>query len=298
MGGRQHSYVNGNWPVTADAFDLTFLQHSQQCDFDFRGQVAYFVQENCPAISRFKTPQAPLRRTGEGALLVAEELGSNQRCGDCGAIHTNKCPFPAVGSLVDGARNQLLSRAGFAQNQDGGIRMCHLAGLAQHFTQLLGGADYVLKHRVTIDLLSQRQVFVPCPRFSLEAIIDISSRSEPPLDSTLFIQQRVVAKQKPAILPILAAHALFNLKRHSTCQAAASFATCSFEIVWMKVPVMSLISSRALHLFKGISVIVEQHLVRLKYKSLSVQDQKMLRKEIYELPELPLVLPESELGLF
>jgi len=26
MGGRQHSYVNGNWPVTADAFDLTFCR--------------------------------------------------------------------------------------------------------------------------------------------------------------------------------------------------------------------------------------------------------------------------------
>jgi hypothetical protein len=30
----------------------------------------------------------------------------------------------------------------------------------------------------------------------------------------------------------------------------------------MKVPLMSLVSSRALHLFKGMSVIVEQHLVR------------------------------------
>src|SRR5207302_1996457 len=47
-----------------------------------------------------------------------------------------------------------------------------------------------------------------------------------------------------------------------------------------------------LHLFKGMSVIVEQPLVRLKQKSLCVQDQDMLRKKIYELPELPLVLPE------
>src|SRR5229473_3361710 len=142
--------------------------------------------------------------------------------------------------------------------------MCHLADLAQHFTQRFGGADYVLKHRVTIDLLSQRDVFVPRPRFSLDAIIDVSSRSEPPLDSTLFIQQRVVAKQKPAIPPIFAAHAFFNLKRHSTCQAAASFAPCPFEIVWMNVPLMSLITSWALHLFESMSVIVEQHLVRLK----------------------------------
>src|SRR5882762_12013914 len=97
--------------------------------------------------------------------------------------------------------------------------MCHLADLAQHFTQRFGGADYVLKHRVTIDLLSQHEVFIAHPLFSLLAIFDVSSRSEPPLDSTLFIQQRVVAKQKPAIPPIFAAYALFNLKRYSTCQA-------------------------------------------------------------------------------
>jgi len=73
-----------------------------------------------------------------------------------------------------------------------------------------------------------------------------------------------IAKEKPPIPPIFGTHALFNLKRHSTCQGGASFAPSYFEIVWMKVPLMSLISSRALHLFKRISVILEQHLVRLK----------------------------------
>src|SRR5438552_4023524 len=115
------------------------------------------------------------------------------------------------------------------------------------------GADYVLKHRVTIDLLSQREVFVAHSLFSLLAIFDVSSRREPPRYSALLIEQRVVAKQKPPIPPIFAAHALFNLKRHSTCQAAASFAPCSFEIVGLKVSLMSRITSRALHLFKGMS---------------------------------------------
>src|SRR5438270_9175541 len=128
------------------------------------------------------------------------------------------------------------------------VPLCRLGGA---LTQCFGGADYVLKHRVTIDLLSQREVFVAHPLFGLLAIFDVSSRREPPRYSALFIEQRVVAKQKPAIPPIFAAHALFNLKRHSTCQAAASFAPCSFEIVGMKVSLMSLITSRALHLFKG-----------------------------------------------
>src|SRR4029077_18303969 len=60
----------------------------------------------------------------------------------------------------------------------------------------------------------------------------------------------------------------------------------------MKVPLMPLIGSRALHLFKRMSVIVEQHVVRVQQNSLTVQDQDVLRKEIYQLPELPLVLSE------
>src|SRR5438132_10513424 len=193
---------------------------------------------------------------------------------------------------MDCASNQLFSGSGLTQDQHCGICRSHFRDLRQHSAQCLGGADDFLKHRVTIDLLSQREVFIAHPLFSLLAIFDVSSRREPARYSALLIKQRVVAKQKPPIPPIFAAHALFNLKRHSTCQAAASFAPCSFEIVWMKVPLMSLISSRALHLFKGMSVIVEQPLVRLKQKSLCVQDQDMLRKKIYELPELPLVLPE------
>ena len=81
-----------------------------------------------------------------------------------------------------------------------------------------------------------------------------------------------------------------NLKQHSTCQARASFAPCSFEIIWMKIPHMSLISSRALHLFKSMSVIVEHHLVCLKKVPIGVQDHHMLRKEVYELAELSFVL--------
>src|SRR5258707_15491707 len=93
-------------------------------------------------------------------------------------------------------------------------------------------------------------------------------------------------------MPTLAQDALFNLKSNSAVNDESSFAQRSFEIVWMNVPLHSFISACSLHLFEGVAVIVEHHLVRLKWKSLRVQDQDMLRKEIYELPKLPLVLPE------
>src|SRR5262249_3508117 len=91
MRGGHHSYVNRDWFVAADALDFTLLQHAQKRNLYFGRQVADFVQEDCPVARRLKTPKAPLRRTSEGTFLVPEELRSNQRWRDRGAIHTDKC---------------------------------------------------------------------------------------------------------------------------------------------------------------------------------------------------------------
>jgi hypothetical protein len=89
---------------------------------------------------------------------------------------------------VDGARNQLLSRAGFAQNQDGGIRMCHLVDLAEQLTQRFRGADYVLKHRVKIDLLSQRDGFVSQAVFGAFTLVDVRPCCIPTNDISALVQ--------------------------------------------------------------------------------------------------------------
>ena len=78
MSCRQNSNVNGDGIVSADAFDFPLLQHPQQCDLNFSRQVADFIQEDCAAICRFKTAQTSLGRPGKGALLVPEQLRSDQ----------------------------------------------------------------------------------------------------------------------------------------------------------------------------------------------------------------------------
>src|SRR5271156_1353047 len=130
MSSCDYSDVDGNWLIAADALDFTLLQHPQQRDLDLRRQVTDFVQKNCPAIRRFKTPEATLGCAGEGALFVTEKLGTNQRLWDCSAIHPDECAIRAIGSLVDAASYQLLPRTGFAENQDCRIRGRQLRDLA------------------------------------------------------------------------------------------------------------------------------------------------------------------------
>ena len=70
--------------------------------------------------------------------------------------------------------------------------------------QRVRGADYVLKHRVTIDLLSQRQVLVARPLFSLDAIIDLRSRRIPANHPSVVVKQGIVLNKKPPVLSIFA----------------------------------------------------------------------------------------------
>src|SRR5207302_10319260 len=71
------------------------------------------------------------------------------------------------------------------------------------YTTLFRSHDFFV-HRRTIDLFPQREVFVAHPLLGPLAIVDVSSCREPPRHSPLFIQQRLVAKQKPAIPAIFA----------------------------------------------------------------------------------------------
>ena len=96
MCGREHSHIQYDGFGAADAFDLTFLEYSQECNLDLWRQIANFVQEDRSTISGFETPNTPLRGAGKRALFVSEEFRRNQRCRYCGAINRNKRPRGAA----------------------------------------------------------------------------------------------------------------------------------------------------------------------------------------------------------
>jgi hypothetical protein len=53
-----------------------------------------------------------LERAGEGAALVAEERGFDERFGERGAVDGDERFVGAVGQLVDRARDEFLAGAG------------------------------------------------------------------------------------------------------------------------------------------------------------------------------------------
>src|SRR3546814_11643026 len=65
-------------PAAADPLDHALLQETQQLDLQGQRNVAHLVQEQGAALGELDLALGGLDRTGEGALLIAEQLGFQQ----------------------------------------------------------------------------------------------------------------------------------------------------------------------------------------------------------------------------
>src|SRR2546428_6277515 len=102
--------------TAAHALDLALLEHAQERDLRLGGQVPDFVQEDRAAVGCFETAKSSLQCSGERTLFVPEELRGDERRWNGRAVHADERPSRASGALVNRASNQLLARAGLAQD--------------------------------------------------------------------------------------------------------------------------------------------------------------------------------------
>src|SRR5580692_1781163 len=84
--GCDHSNVNGDALRTSNSLEFAFLEHAQQGDLRFDWHIPDLIEEDRAMVRYFETAGVPLIGAGEGAFLVTEELGCNQRGWGCGAI--------------------------------------------------------------------------------------------------------------------------------------------------------------------------------------------------------------------
>src|SRR5580700_2010280 len=140
--------------TTSHSLKLALLEHTQECDLGFHGEIADLIEEERPAVSGFKPPHTPLQGTSEGAFLVPEKLRGNQRLRDGGAVHADEGSRCAVRSPMKCASNQFFTRSGFAQDENGRIRRCNFCHLLQHLPHGFARTDNLLKHGYTVYFLA------------------------------------------------------------------------------------------------------------------------------------------------
>ena len=124
VGGGDDAHVDGRLVVAADPADDLLLDRPQELDLHGRRRLADLVEEERAAVGLLEEAALLAHRAGEGAALVAEELGLEQRLRQRAAVDRDELAVLADRGEVDRAGDQLLARAALARQQD---RRGHLA---------------------------------------------------------------------------------------------------------------------------------------------------------------------------
>ncbi len=189
------------------------LQHAQQFHLRLGGQVTDFIQKDRAAIGDLETPVAVGDRAGERALDVAKQFALHKSGGNRAAIDAHKDVSGTPRPFVKRAGDELLPGPGFTGDKNGRICRGDLGHARNHRLKSGRAAYYLFEHRRAVDLFAQGNVLVLEPLLSLLAILDIGRRSIPTCGASLCIQCRIVADEKPAILPVSSPQPHFNIKR-------------------------------------------------------------------------------------
>src|SRR4029453_1913059 len=118
--GADDPHVDRDLLAAADALDHALLQEAQQLHLQSERQVADFVEEKRPALRRLELADGLFRGARECALLVAEKLALEKSFRNSRAIDRDEAISLARRDIVQRASQQLLPRAGFADDHERG----------------------------------------------------------------------------------------------------------------------------------------------------------------------------------
>src|SRR6266849_3619571 len=245
----------------SDAFEFTFLQHSQECNLSVQRQLADFVEENGSSVRQFKSTGAALHRPGERALFVAKEFGRNQRWGKSCAVHAHEGALRPTRSLMDGAGDQFLTSSSLSTNKNARIGGSNFRYPRKHSLQPRRSADDLFEHKCLIDLLPERKVFVTHPLLGPLAIVYIGPSRVPANNVSLVVAKGIEAGKKPAIVTVFSKRSLLKFKRLTARERHLALLAQPFQILGVEDPGALVFSLQVLQSETGV---IEHCLICIK----------------------------------
>src|SRR5262249_28685053 len=116
----------------ADAFQLLFLQYAEQLGLHRERHFADLIEEQRAAIRQFKAAGFVPERSRKSPFHVPEEFALEETFGNRAAIQLDQGTLASRALLVDGSRDQLLSRPAFSGDQDGSVGRRDELNLVHH----------------------------------------------------------------------------------------------------------------------------------------------------------------------
>jgi hypothetical protein len=117
VGRRQHADVDGDRPHAPEPLDLALLERAQELRLEVEPQRADLVEEEGAALGELELAELPRVGAREGALLVAEQLGLDERVGDRRHVDRDERLRPPLAPRVERARDQLLAGPALARDE-------------------------------------------------------------------------------------------------------------------------------------------------------------------------------------
>ena len=159
VGGRNDADVDGFHLAAADADDRPVFEHAEQFDLHVETHVADFVEEERPALGRFKMADAAGMGAGKAALFMPEKFGFDQFAGDRAAVDRGESLAGADAFVVNGAGDEFLARTRRAAEHHRSVRA---GDAADHLAQPTCG-----RARADDQRFERRLVVLPHGHFSL-----------------------------------------------------------------------------------------------------------------------------------
>src|SRR5258706_5349594 len=117
VGGSQHPHVHPQGVLAAHPLEGLLLERPQHLGLGLEAHVPDLVEEERALIRELELAAPPRHRPGEGAALVAEELGLDQLLGDRRAVDLDEGALAPRGEGVHRAGHQLLAGAVLALDE-------------------------------------------------------------------------------------------------------------------------------------------------------------------------------------
>jgi hypothetical protein len=159
VGGGDNANVHALGAVAAKAFEFLLLENAQEFGLEFERKIADFIEEERAAIGQLEASDFLADGAGEGAAFVAKEFGFEQSSGNRSAIDFDEGAVAAGAEIVDGAGEELLTGAGFAQKKNRGCGGSGELDLREGAFEGGAFADNFLKIEFATDFLFEVELF-------------------------------------------------------------------------------------------------------------------------------------------
>ena len=141
IGRRNDADVDVDGARAAEPFDLALLQHAEQLGLELERQLPDLVEEDRSAVGELETANLRRMRARKRAALAPEELALHQVRRQRRTVDDDERAIATRAALMNGSREQLLARAGFAGQEHGRIGRRHLVDAEHDVPQGVAVAD-------------------------------------------------------------------------------------------------------------------------------------------------------------